>query len=43
MRRTSENQIRHLSQAVQLEEAVNPTIIRTTMMTIGVAIIAFTV
>lgn len=43
MRRTSESQIRHLSQAVQLEEAVNPTIIRTTMMTIGVAILAFTV
>lgn len=43
MRRTSENQIRHLSQAVQLEEAVNPTIIRTTVMTIGISIIAFTV
>ncbi|HEU4838508.1 MAG TPA: HlyD family type I secretion periplasmic adaptor subunit, partial [Micavibrio sp.] len=43
MRRTSENQIRHLSQAVQLEEAVSPTIIRTTMMTIGVTIIAFTI
>jgi HlyD family secretion protein/adhesin transport system membrane fusion protein len=43
MKRTSENQIRHLSQAVQLEEAVSPTIIRTTMMTIGITIIAFTV
>lgn len=43
MKRTSENQIRHLSQAVQLEEAVSPTIIRTTMMTIGVTIIAFTI
>lgn len=42
MRRTSESQIRHLSQAVQLEEAVNPAIIRTTMMTIGISILAFT-
>jgi adhesin transport system membrane fusion protein len=42
MKRTSESQIRHLSQAVQLEEAVNPTIIRSTMMTIGIAILAFT-
>lgn len=42
MKRTSESQIRHLSQAVQLEEAVNPAIIRTTMTIIGVSIIAFT-
>ncbi len=42
MKRTSESQIRHLSQAVQLEEAVNPAIIRTTMMTIGISILAFT-
>lgn len=42
MIRTPEAQIRHLSQAVQLEEAVNPTIIRSAMMTIGVAILTFT-
>jgi adhesin transport system membrane fusion protein len=36
-------QMRYLSQAVQLEEAVNPAIIRTTLSIISVAIIAFTV
>jgi adhesin transport system membrane fusion protein len=40
---TSEDQIKYLSQAVQLEEAVSPAIIRTTMMTIGTAILAFTI
>ncbi len=43
MIRTSENQLRYLSQAVQLEEAVNPAIIKTTMMMISVTIIAFCV
>lgn len=43
MIRTSDNQIRYLSQAVQLEEAVNPAILRTTMLTISVTIIAFTI
>lgn len=43
MIRTSENQIRYLSQAIQLEEAVNPAILRTTMLTISVTIIAFTI
>ncbi len=38
----SDAQIRYLSQAIQLEEAVNPAIIRTTMTTISIAIIAFT-
>lgn len=42
MIRTSENQIRYLSQAIQLEEAVNPAILRTTMLTISITIIAFT-
>lgn len=40
---SSQYQIRYLSQAVQLEEAVNPAIIRTTLSIISVAIIAFTV
>jgi len=43
MIKTSDSQIRHLSQAVQLEEAVNPAILRTTMATIGITILAFTV
>ena len=43
MIRTSENQVRYLSQAIQLEEAVNPAILRTTMLTISVTIIAFTI
>ncbi len=36
-----EKQTRYLSQAVQLEEATNPTIIRLTMVTASLAIIAF--
>lgn len=40
---TSETQLKYLSQAVQLEEAVSPAIIRTTMTTIGLALLAFTV
>lgn len=43
MRKLSEKQLRYLSQAVQLEESVNPAIIRTTLMTIGAAILCFTV
>lgn len=43
MRKLSEKQLRYLSQAVQLEEAVNPAIIRTTLMTIGATILCFTV
>ena len=43
MIRTSDNLIRHLSQAIQLEEAVNPAILRTTMMMISVTVIAFSV
>lgn len=43
MIRTSDSQIRYLSQAIQLEEAVNPAILRTTMLTISITIIAFTV
>ncbi len=43
MIRTSENQIRYLSQAIQLEEAVNPARLRTTMLTISITIIAFTI
>lgn len=35
--------MRYLSQAIQLEEAVSPAIIRTTMMTISTVIIGFTV
>jgi len=42
MIKTSDSQIRHLSQAIQLEEAVNPAILRTTMLTISVTILAFT-
>ncbi len=37
------NHKQYLSQAIQLEEAVNPAIVKTTMLTISVAIIAFTV
>lgn len=43
MIRTPDSQIRYLSQAIQLEEAVNPAILRTTMLTISITIIAFTV
>lgn len=43
MMMTSETQLKYLSQAVQLEEAVSPAIIRTTMTTIGLALLAFTV
>ncbi len=42
MIKTSDSQIRHLSQAIQLEEAVSPAILRTTMLTISVTILAFT-
>ena len=42
MIRTSEQQIRYLSQAVQLEEAVNPAILKTTLLSISLTIIAFT-
>jgi membrane fusion protein, adhesin transport system len=41
MKTTKDHQIRYLSQAVQLEEAVNPAIVRSTMLTIGVSILAF--
>lgn len=37
----SERQTRYLSQAIQLEEAVNPSIVRATMLTISVAILGF--
>lgn len=37
----SERQTRYLSQAIQLEEAVNPSIVRSTMLTISIAILAF--
>jgi HlyD family secretion protein/adhesin transport system membrane fusion protein len=37
----SERQSRYLSQAIQLEEAVNPAIIRSTMITVSFAIIVF--
>lgn len=37
----SEKQLRYLSQAVQLEESVNPAIVRSTMLTIGAAIVLF--
>lgn len=43
MKKTPDAQIRHLSQAVQLEEAVNPAILRTTMAIIGATILAFTI
>lgn len=36
-----EQQTRYLSQAIQLEEAVNPHIIRSTMMMVSLAILAF--
>lgn len=41
MKTISEKQLRYLSQAAQLEESVNPAIVRATMMTIGAAIIVF--
>lgn len=37
----SERQTRYLSQAIQLEEAVNPSIIRSTMLTISFAVLGF--
>lgn len=43
MIKASNDQMRYLSQAIQLEEAVNPSIIRSTMMTISIVIIGFTV
>lgn len=43
MTRTLGQNAQYLSQAIQLEEAVNPAIVKTTMVTISVAIIAFTV
>lgn len=43
MIKTSDNQLRHLSQAIQLEEAVSPAILRTTMVTICTTILTFTV
>ncbi|PZO86087.1 MAG: HlyD family type I secretion periplasmic adaptor subunit [Micavibrio aeruginosavorus] len=43
MNKSKEKQLRHLSQSLQLEEAVNPAIIRTTMTTVSLAIIAFTI
>ncbi|MCC6597993.1 MAG: HlyD family type I secretion periplasmic adaptor subunit [Alphaproteobacteria bacterium] len=36
-----EKQTRYLSQAIQLEEAVNPSIVRSTMLTISIALLAF--
>lgn len=42
MIRTLRQQTQYLSQAIQLEEAVNPAIIKATMMTISFAIIGFT-
>lgn len=39
--RKNGRQARYLSQAIQLEEAVNPAIIRSTMVTVSVAIIVF--
>lgn len=41
MKKTQEKQTRYLSQAIQLEETVNPYIIRTTMMMVSLAILAF--
>ncbi len=43
MIKTLRQQTQYLSQAIQLEEAVNPAIVKTTMVTISCAIIAFTV
>lgn len=43
MIRKAESQIRYLSQAIQLEEAVNPSIIRNTMMIISLTVVAFCV
>lgn len=42
MIKTLGQQTQYLSQAIQLEEAVNPAIIKTTMVTISLAIIGFT-
>lgn len=41
MTSAKEMQIRYLSQAIQLEEATHPAIIRSSMLTIGVSILAF--
>ena len=41
MSRKSEQQMRYLSQAIQLEEAVNPKIIRATMTMISLAVFGF--
>ncbi|HRJ13170.1 MAG TPA: HlyD family type I secretion periplasmic adaptor subunit, partial [Alphaproteobacteria bacterium] len=38
---SSEKQSRYLSQAIQLEESTNPVIIRMTMITVSIAIMAF--
>lgn len=43
MKRNNTYQTRYLSQAVQLEEAVNPKIVRATMGTISCALLAFVV
>lgn len=43
MIKTLRQQTQYLSQAIQLEEAVNPAIVKTTMMTISFAIIGFTI
>lgn len=37
----SNRQVRYLSQAIQLEESANPSIIRSTVLTIGAGIVAF--
>lgn len=41
MSRKSEQQMRYLSQAIQLEEAVNPRIVRATMMMVSFAVLGF--
>lgn len=43
MHTSSEKQTRFLSQAIQLEESVNPLIVRVTMVTVSLAILAFVV
>jgi len=43
IRRKREKQTRYLSQAIQLEEAVNPHIIRSTMTMVSLAILIFIV
>lgn len=40
---TEDKQTRYLSQAIQLEEVINPNIIRSTMIVISAAIIAFVI